>query len=290
MSKTMQQLTLAIITDIHHGPDRGTKLGTTALPLLARFRDFVDDLRPSCTVEMGDRISDIDESTDRKLMGEVASALVNFPGPIHHILGNHDVAKLSIAENEELMQCSFASSSTDADGFHLVFWNANDKLDFANGFSLADTDLEWLRKDLAATDLPSIIFTHVPLDNGSMKGNFYFEKAYAHHGSYPETQGEAIRDVIERSGKVILCLNGHAHWNAYHCIDGTHYVTIPSLTESFTCWPHPNEAFASLRIAEAIEIEVSGRTPTLYRLPLKPRNEHWVNMHKDYAPSTIEPA
>ena len=286
----MPQLTLAIITDIHHGPDRGTKLGTTALPLLARFRDFVADLRPACTVEMGDRISDVDEATDRRLVAEVAASLSKFPGPIQHILGNHDVAKLSVQDNEELMQHSFASSSVDINGFHLVFWNANDKLDRIKGFSLAPGDLDWLRADLAATELPSLIFSHVPLDNGSMKGNFYFEKAWVHHGAYPETEGEAIRDVIERSGKVILCLNGHAHWNAYHGIDGTHYVTIPSLTESFTTWPHPNEAFASLRIGETIEIEVFGRTPLLYRLPIKAKADHWVNIHKDYAPSTVQPA
>ncbi len=284
------QLTLAIITDIHNGPDRGTKLGTMALPLLARFRDFVADLRPACTVEMGDRISEVDEQTDRKLVADVASALAKFPSPIHHILGNHDVAKLSVEDNEDLMQRSFASSSMDINGFHLVFWNANDKLDYVTGFSLAPTDLEWLRADLAATELPSIIFTHVPLDNGSMKGNFYFDKAYPHAGAYPEAQGEAIRDVIERSGKVILCLNGHAHWNAYHGIDGTHYVTIPSLTESFTTFPYANEAFASLRVDEAIEIEVFGRTPLLYRLPIKAKSEHWLNIHKDYSPSIIQPA
>jgi hypothetical protein len=123
-----------------------------------------------------------------------------------------------------------------------------------------------------------------------MKGNFYFEKEYAHHGAYPEAQGAAIREVIERSGKVLLCMNGHAHWNAYHSIDGTHYVTIPSLTESFTTWPHANEAFATLRISDCIEIEVFGRTPLFYRLPLKARNEHWLNVHKDYSPAFIRPA
>jgi len=286
----MHQLTLAIVTDIHHGPDRGTKLGTTALPLLARFCNFVSDLRPACTVEIGDRISEVDEETDRILVSEVAGALAKIPGPIHHVMGNHDIATLSIPDNENLMQRSFASNSIDMNGFHLIFWNANVKLDYEKGFSLPDIDLDWLRSDLVATELPSIIFTHVPLDNGSMKGNFYFEKKYPLLGTYPETQGKAIRDVIERSGKVILCLNGHAHWNAYHGIDGTHYITIPSLTESFTSWPHPNEAFARLHIGDSIEIEVFGRTPLLYRLPIKTRNEHWLNLDKDYAPAVVQPA
>jgi 3',5'-cyclic-AMP phosphodiesterase len=284
------QLTLAIITDIHHGPDRGTKMGTTALPLLEKFRDFVTDLRPACTVDMGDRISDINESTDRKLTTEVAASLAKIPGQKYYILGNHDVAKLSMRDNEELMQHSFASSSIDMNGVHLIFWNANDKLDFHKGFSLEDGDLAWLRADLAATELLSIIFTHVPLDNGSMKGNFYFEKRAPHRAAYPEEQGEAIRDVIERSGKVILCLNGHTHWNAYHTIDGTHYITIPSLTESCTSWPHPNETFASLRIRKTIDIEVFGRTPLFYRLPIRIKGEHWANIYKDYSPTKIQPA
>jgi hypothetical protein len=147
-----------------------------------------------------------------------------------------------------------------------------------------------VRADLEASELPAIVFTHIPLDNGSMKGNFYFEKAYPQHAAYPESQGEAIRDVIERSGKVILCLNGHAHWNAYHAIDGVHYVTLPSLTESFTTWPHANEAFAKVRIGESIEVDVFGRTPMSYRLPIKLAGQHWVNTNKDYAPSSIRPA
>jgi Icc protein len=283
-------LSLAIITDIHHGPDRGTKKGTAALPLLERFTDFVSSRRPACTIDMGDRISEVDAVTDRKLVAEVASAMAKIPGAIHHVLGNHDVAKLSSADNESLMQHSFASSSMDLNDVHLVFWNANAKLDVVNGFALPDADLEWLRTDLQRTELPTVIFTHVPLDNGSMKGNFYFEKDYPRHAGYPEAQGEAVRDVIERNGNVILCLNGHAHWNAYHAIDGTHYVTIPSLTESFTTWPHANEAFASLTIAESIEIEVFGRTPMSYRLPIKVKNEHWVNVDKDYAPAAVRPA
>ncbi|HEY9776387.1 MAG TPA: hypothetical protein V6C81_21680 [Planktothrix sp.] len=284
------QLTLAVITDIHNGPDRGTKKGTMALPLLERFRDFVEALRPDCTVDLGDRISEVNEEADRQHVTQVRSQFERIPGRRYHVLGNHDVAKLSLGENEELMQHSFAHHSLDMNGYHLVFWNANAKLHMSDGFSLAVSDLDWLRSDLEAAELPSLIFTHVPLDNGSMKGNFYFEKAYPQHAAYPEQQGEAIRDVIERSGKVILCLNGHAHWNAYHAIDGVHYVTLPSLTESFTTWPHANEAYARVVVGDCIEIEVLGRTPTTYRLPIRARGEHWVNIDKDYAPSSVRPA
>ncbi len=146
-----------------------------------------------------------------------------------------------------------------------------------------------LRKDLASTSLPTVIFTHLPLDNGSMKGNFYFDKDYPHHAGYPAIQGEKIRDVIEKSGNVILCVNGHAHWNAYHCIDGTHYVTIPSLTETFLTWPSPDEAYARLDIGEQIEIEIFGQAPIFYRLPIKKLGTHWVSSFKEYSPKKILP-
>jgi hypothetical protein len=74
---------------------------------------------------------------------EVQAQLARIPGRHYHILGNHDVAKLSVADNEELMQHSFQLHSTDINGYHLVFWNANAKLQMAAGFSLADADLEW---------------------------------------------------------------------------------------------------------------------------------------------------
>ncbi|OFW83779.1 MAG: hypothetical protein A2018_05085 [Alphaproteobacteria bacterium GWF2_58_20] len=283
-------LDIAIVSDIHHGPDRGSKKGSSAIPLLESFIAFTKETNPDCIIDLGDRISDTDYETDLRLLGEIASTLRKLPGTPHYLLGNHDVAKLSVADNEAALQCSLASASEDRNGFHLVFWNPFSKLDLAKGFSLQEGDLAWLKADLAATSLPSVIFTHVPLDNGSMKGNFYFEKNFPHHAAYPEAQGEAIRDIIERSGKVVLCINGHAHWNAHHCIDGIHYVTIPSLTELFTTWPEPNAAYARMSLSDHIEIEVFGRDPVFYRLPIKAPGTHWLNTSKDYAPGNLFPA
>jgi len=260
-----------------------------AIRLLDRFRAFVDEIKPDVTVEMGDRISDTDAAMDRQFAKEIGAALRKIPGEVHHLVGNHDLAELSLSENEDALQCSLLSNSLDKNGRHLVFWNTNPKLDIEKGFALAPEDLDWLRQDLAATSLPTVIFTHLPLDNGSMKGNFYFEKVYPHHAGYPEYQGEALRDVIERSGKVILCMNGHAHWNAYHCIDGIHYVTIPSLIETCTTWPNANEAYVRLFIGDTIDIDVHGRTPTSYRLQIKKPDTHWVNIDKDYAPKATNP-
>jgi len=281
----MTKLTLALVGDIHHGTFLGTKLGQEALPLLGRFGTFVRALKPDAVVDMGDRTSEESGKTPQALMEEVGVVFRDkIPGKVFHLLGNHDLDGLTQADNEKALGKPLGSVSADINGFHLVFWNTNPVLDLEKGFTLDASALEWLKKDLQAAALPTVLFTHLPLDNGSMKGNYYFEKVNPHHAGYSENEGEVIRDVIERSGKVILCVNGHAHWNAYHGIDGIHYVTIPSLIDSFTSWPDANAAWARLSIDETIEIEISGRTPMSYRLPIKKMGAHWANIDKDYAP------
>lgn len=278
-------LRIALIADIHHGLDVGTKLGTAALTLLQPFVDWVNAIGPDLVVELGDRINDLDKDADLKFTRDIAQAFQAITAPCVHILGNHDNYQLSRAESEATMQTSFASHSRDVKGYHLVFWNSAVDVFQSGGFQLAPDDLRWLEADLAATELPTLIFTHVPLDNGSMIGNFYFEKFRPHGGHYEH--GAAVRDVIERSGNVIACLAGHTHWNARNTIDGVHYITIHSLTESFTTHPYPTGAFAMLELDDCITVDVFGRDPVLHRLPIKPPGYHWQNLDRYYAPKPL---
>lgn len=277
-----QALKIALIADIHHGIDVGTKLGSAALTLLQPFVDWVHGIRPHLVVELGDRINDIDKDADFKFTRDIAHAFSAIAAPCVHILGNHDNYKLSREESEGVMQTTFASHSRDVHGYHLVFWNSAVHLIDPGGFQFAPLDLIWLESDLATTDLPTIIFSHIPLDNGSMIGNFYFDALYPNGGHYAD--GAAAREVIERSGKVVACLAGHTHWNARNTIDGVHYITIHSLTESFTTHPYPTGAFGILEIADSLTVEVFGRDPALHRLPLKPIGYHWQNLDREYAP------
>lgn len=283
-------LKVALVADIHHGQDVGSKLGSAALSLLAPFVVWVNSIRPDLVVELGDRINDVDQDRDITLTRDIAHAFHAIQQtPCLHILGNHDNYQLSRQTCEDAMQTTFASHSRDVQGYHLVFWNsAVDTLD-ASGFLFSPADLAWLQADLAATDLPTVIFTHVPLDNGSMIGNFYFEKMVPNGGHYRD--GAAAREVIERSGKVIACLAGHTHWNACNTIDGIPYITIHSLTESFTTHPYPTGAFGILEIHDRLTVEVFGRDPAWYRLPIKPIGYHWQNLHRPFAqkPAHLSP-
>lgn len=283
-------LEVALITDIHLGPDRGTKKGTSAHSLVKQFKQWLGDNPCDLMVELGDRISHVDRSTDEKMIRQVGSWFSDISIPHYHLAGNHDVEELTLSENEEALNFSLSSRSVDLKGFHLVFWNAGSKLDHEKGFFFREHELEWLKDDLSQSKLPTVIFTHAPLDNGSMKGNFYFEKAYPHHAGYNAADGERIREVIERSSKVVLCINGHAHWNAYHCIDGIHYITIPSLIEMFPTYPKVCESWGKLSLGEEIHLRVFGNLAIEYRLPMKRLTDgHWLNVNKDYAPQVTTP-
>lgn len=273
---------LALLADIHHGPDIGTKIGTAALPLLREIRGQIVDAAPDALIELGDRINDVDHDEDIRLTREVADALAGLNLRRAHLLGNHDNHEITRAEAESAFQLSFDSYSFDLEGLHIAIWNADTHVRPQIGFSFAEHDLAWLQADLARTELPTVLCTHVPLDNGSMVGNLYFE--HQRQYAYYEHEGVRAREIIERSGKVILCLAGHTHWNACHSIDGVHYATIHSLTESFTTPPHPTGAWARCEIGEHIEIEVFGRDPVLYRLPIRAPGAHWSSRDKDYSP------
>ena len=275
-------LSIGLVADIHHGAQQGTKVGQAALPLLRDFVHWANRHPLDMIVELGDRINNVDADADEELTRMVAPAFGGIQAPRAHLLGNHDSHDLSRKRAEAAMQVDFGSWSRDVKGVHLVFWNANTCVKGMQNFQFETQELRWLEHDLAATELPTILFTHLPLDEGSMIGNYYFEKFLAGFAHY--ANAAQAREVLERSGKVILCVSGHTHWNARNAIDGIHYVTIHSLTESFTTWPHPTGAYALLQVDDQIRLEVFGRDPAYYRLPIRRAGAHWANLSRPFAP------
>ena len=265
MNTSATRLRLALVTDIHHGAPKLTKRSDLALPLLHQFIDFANEWGADMVVDLGDRISDKDNHTDRELTADVAGAFQRVGVPRRHIVGNHDQEFMSRAEGEELLGTSLASESVDVNGYHLVFWQAGVQYDRHQGFTLLEGDIDWLEQDLAATDMPTIVFTHVPLDGALMTGNYYFE-ANQHCAQYDETP--EIRRVLREAGKVVLCVAGHVHWNKANTVDGIPYISLQSLTESFTTDSEPTGAWSTIEIGEDIHWQCYGADPVDMRMPV----------------------
>src|SRR5919198_517754 len=67
-------LRIALIADIHHGIDQGTKLGFAALTLLQPFVDWVNAIGPDLVFNLGDRINTLKKDADRQWTRDIASA------------------------------------------------------------------------------------------------------------------------------------------------------------------------------------------------------------------------
>ncbi len=269
-----EPLRIAIITDIHYGPDRYSKKGDEAFTLLEGFIRQINSLEIDLVVDLGDRISNADPVNDRQHLSEVASAFKSLTAERHHLIGNHDVVHLSVEEHEKILGMSMRHHSHDRQGWHLVFWNASCVLHEGQGFLLEQDDLDWLAADLAATGLPSVVFTHMPVDTGSMVGNYYFERRYAHGEQH--RNASLARDLIERSERVIAVVSGHVHWNQLHFMDGIPHFSLQSISETFTTHPHAAGSWAILTLGKNIELEVFGRDAVMYRMPVKDPSQHWL--------------
>jgi HAD superfamily hydrolase (TIGR01450 family) len=268
-----EPLKLALVTDIHNGKESFTKKGAMAIPLLKQFQAFVDTEQPDLVLELGDRISDVDAETDRTALQEVADMFAGVSAPRVHLMGNHDLVYLTGDDNREVLGQDFLSKSMDLKGWHLVFWQADTRMSRNRPPTLTDADLSWLKADLAETNLPAIIFTHIPLDGASMTGNFYFQ-ANPQYATYSNLA--AAQQIITEAGNVAMCVAGHVHWNNISRIDGVPYITLQSLTESFTTQGDASGGWAIIEADHQLRWRGYGGDPIELTVNLGGGNRRWT--------------
>ena len=255
------RLRLAVITDIHFGPDSGRKLGSKAPRLLHAFAKAVNKKGADAIIEMGDRITAGNAEDSRARMKAVRAHFNDIAAPLHSVIGNHDVRYLSLAENEEITGSPPCSYSRSINGMHLLFFNPA-SLTARGPRRIADEEIAWLKADLAKAKGNVIVFTHVPLDNtGAESGadaRFYF------------AQGPDIRRIFEESGKVVLCMAGHRHTNSESVINGIHYITQQALTSMWQrSYRVPAGAWSWLEADdEKITVSLQGKIKKTYEIRL----------------------
>ncbi|MGM0700834.1 MAG: metallophosphoesterase family protein [Pseudomonadota bacterium] len=266
-------LQLAVITDIHHGPNTRTKCGQAALELTREFVADVNARQPDAVIELGDRISDVDPGTDRRLAREVAEVLADIRCPRFHVNGNHDLEHLSVAENAELLGQPMAHEVVSLGDWDLVLWRADPRLHpgGTRRLILPDADLEWLERTLSRAKRPQLVVSHIPVSPNAPSGNYYFERA-PHLSAYPEAP--RVRDVLSRAAVPVVHLTGHVHWNAFTQLGGIFYLAQQSLTESFTTDGQPAGAWGRLELGDTVRWQVVGKDPL--SVGFTPRAGRWM--------------
>ncbi len=273
---------LAILADIHHGAPSATKRGDAALGLIADFARFAHAAGASHVLDLGDRISDVDQDTDLRLQTEVAQALRAVQAPIWHLCGNHDRDHLSVAENEDILGQSLGHEVHDLGSWRIALWRADSRIrrgDEGRGFVLTEADLLWLSRTAQAADRPLLVVSHVPLSGHSQIGNYYFQNNPA-SSVYP--MADRARAALSQARVPVVCLAGHVHWNTVTTVDGIPHLTQQSLTESFTTMGAPAGAMGLLELDEGrVHWQVAGLDP--FEVTLTPRAARWTPPMPDFA-------
>lgn len=261
----------ALIADSHIGPEKPyegqiRKLSRNSVPYLKELAEEVAAvIKPDFVVQLGDLIEDSDSwAQDYSNFASGMGLFEKMPAPVLSVIGNHDQVRLNTNELARLNSVEKLYFSRDIAGLHCVVLFSASKNH--TDIHVDREQQEWLIADLEATDKPAFIFLHHPLDDQSLQGNPWFEK-------YPDycfvEERAAVRDILEKSGKVQAVFNGHVHQNAHSLIGGIHYFTIQSLVEK---QGEPDVCSRSYALATVergkLTVEVCGQDQAYYLVSL----------------------
>jgi predicted phosphodiesterase len=221
-------LKIGLITDLHHAdkPPAGSrhyretlgKFSEASEKFVAEQADFV--------VELGDLIDAADSvETELRYLNTIDREYSAVSKDRHYVLGNHCVDTLKKEEFLGAVGQQNSYYSFDRSGFHFVVldscFRGDGKPYERKNFKWTDAnippaELEWLKADLAETDNSVIVFAHQRLDVSN------------HHGV---RNCQAVRAILESSGKVLTVFQGHSHQNDLKQIGGIHYCTLVAMIE-----------------------------------------------------------
>lgn len=256
----------ALITDVHFGPPawfdgKLRKLSHHAHALTAEFIDAVNQVEhPDVVFNLGDVIEDATRDEDLVAYRHFCELLQGCKMDVIHVAGNHDLVNLT----EEDLRAVWGHQgplyfSRDIAGVHFVVLYTMHRRQ--TDVRLPGEQLAWLERDLALTELPTIVVMHHPLGEMDLTESRWFSRDA--HICYVAERREA-RAILERSRKVWGVFNGHVHWNHVDVIAGIPYVTLQSLTENIDedAPGRPSRCYAVVDVtSESLFVRVRGEQP-----------------------------
>lgn len=263
----------ALISDVHLGPAAShqgklRKLTHLSEQLVTGFvRRMRDELNPDLVINLGDVLEDESPKLDRSRYTRFVALLREIGKPVLHVAGNHDTINLTPAELCQIWgDTPDVTYSRDVGGVHFAVLRTIEHR--GERIELPDAQIRWLEQDLAQSALPCVVLMHHPASEMRLDGNRWFEKR---PNLCRVVERRALREVIERSGKVLAVFNGHVHWNHFDVIAGIPYITLQSLIENLDD-DAPGRAAAAYAVCELDErrlvITVYGAEQLRYQIEL----------------------
>lgn len=192
-----------------------------------RIQAFIDAARQ-------ENVDFIIELGDFCRLDSISQPLLNvwnsFTGEKYHVIGNHDMDAYTPEEYTRGMGMPGRYYSFDKGNFHFIVLDGNNIYDGEKYYHYSKANyyidakkrafmdpeqMEWLKKDLEATNKKCILFSHQGIDQ--TMGN-------------KEVVQKILEDENKRAGfkKVVLSFSGHNHSNYTDEINGITYMQINS--------------------------------------------------------------
>ena len=244
-SVSSAKIRFGLIADLHHdftfdAPER-----------LKAFIAEMNRVKPDFVLELGDFCCPVEKN---KVIADIWNG---FSGPKYHVIGNHEMDQgCTRKQVVSFWGIPGRYYSFDRNGFHFIVMDTNaPNLKDSREKYPAGVDaeqLEWLSRDLASTQLPTIVFGHHGFDNTAVRNR------------------ESVRILLENThsreghGKVVAVFSGHFHADYYNLINGIHYVQVNSATYQWWGDKIHNDSFG----AEAEKAHPLIKYMTFYKNPL----------------------
>jgi alkaline phosphatase len=246
------KLKIGLVTDLHYAdkPAAGTRYYRETPDKLAKAVEQFTRDKVDFTVELGDLVDAAKSVADEtSYLKTINTQLARIPGDRHYVLGNHCVQTLTKGEFLAGIEREKSHYSFDRAGWHFVVldacFNSGGEAYGRNNFTwtdanVPDSQLQWLEADLKNADGKAIVFAHQRLDVTRQ---------------HSVKNAEAVRKVLEGSGKVTAVFQGHSHQNDYQEIGRIHYCTLAAMVEGSG---EKNNAYARLEVLPNAALRVEG--------------------------------
>ncbi len=257
-----------ILTDIHLGPEGYwkevlRKINQDAKIFLENFiQEMNNNVKPDFVAVLGDLVEDDNPKNDKANIVYIVKALKKLNCPVHYVTGNHDLKNISENELKKLFKQKKLFYFFDSNNFHFIVLFSKVFRKDEYRIVIPDDQIYWLKQDLKKSDKRCIIFIHHGLADQKLKGNPWFE-------GRPERclikNRKEIRNILEKSNKVLAVFNSHLHWDKKTTHKAIPYFTIQSLVENEEDKGIASEAYAVVNISDnKVKVEVGGNYSKIF--------------------------
>lgn len=248
---------IGLISDVHCGPNRETRVGEQAIREIEAFVSSMNDgFRPDVVIELGDRVLDVDKETDLANQVKVQTAFRELECPVIHVLGNHDMVHLSAVENEAIFGQVMHCASVDIAGVHIAILNTCDPVIDGIGGHVSQEQLKWLKSDLTASKMPTVIACHHALGYQDISTNWLFHSVESL--AYVDNRDE-VWEVISRHKQVLAVFNGHLHWSSMEVVGCIPVFSVDSPVDTWRTSGTAPGSYAEAIVFQSGQIEVKAK-------------------------------